>query len=272
MLPIALGVLDGKTYNNCVSNLAETIERQGTMDNGSVCAPYALLTGFIGTAWISKALSDGGRSDIAYKLLLNEQYPSWLYPVKQGATTIWERLNSYTHSNGFGGNNRMNSFNHYSFGAVGAWLINYSLGIRRDETSPGFKHFIIKPEVDPTGKLKYAKGHYDSPYGRIESGWTVESGRTEYEITVPSNTTTTLILPAHRLKDICEGGRIIGKGSKGIVDIKFDKGYAMLELQSGKYHFSVIKRIADVIPHSNDGDENLKNGYNSPKSGMSEYK
>ena len=159
-----------------------------------------------------------------------------------------------------------------TFGAVGAWLINYSLGIRRDETSPGFKHFIIKPEVDPTGKLKYAKGHYDSPYGRIESGWTVESGRTEYEITVPSNTTTTLILPAHRLKDIYEGGRIIGKGSKGIVDIKFDKGYAMLELQSGKYHFSVIKRIADVIPHSNDGDENLKNGYNSPKSGMSEYK
>ena len=272
VLPVALGVLDGKTYNNCVSNLAETIERQGIMDNGSVCAPYALLTGFIGTAWISKALSDGGRSDIAYKLLLNEQYPSWLYPVKQGATTIWERLNSYTHSNGFGGNNRMNSFNHYSFGAVGAWLINYSLGIRRDETSPGFKHFIIKPEVDPTGKLKYAKGHYDSPYGRIESGWTVESGRTEYEITVPSNTTTTLILPAHRLKDIYEGGRIIGKGSKGIVDIKFDKGYAMLELQSGKYHFSVIKRIADVIPHSNDGDENLKNGYNSPKSGMSEYK
>lgn len=85
---------------------------------------------FYGTAWISKALSDNGCSEAAYKLLQQTNYPSWLYSVEQGATTIWERLNSYTHEDGFGGNNRMNSFNHYSFGAVGAWMYNYSLGIR----------------------------------------------------------------------------------------------------------------------------------------------
>ena len=136
----------------------------------------------------------------AYKLLLNTEYPSWLYPVTQGATTIWERLNSYTLKDGFGGNNRMNSFNHYSFGAVGSWMINYSLGIRRDDAHPGFSHFILQPEPDPTGKMTSAHGHYDSMYGRIESGWRQTATGTDYHFTVPANTTATLRLPASSLK------------------------------------------------------------------------
>ena len=110
---------------------------------------YSLMTGFIGTAWISKALSDNGLSELAYRMLQNNQYPSWLYAIDQGATSIWERLNGYTVENGFGGNNSMNSFNHYSFGAVGQWMMAYSLGIQRDE--PGFQKFILQPEPDPTG-------------------------------------------------------------------------------------------------------------------------
>ena len=124
------------------------------------------MTGFIGTTWISKALSDNGLNDIAYKLLENETYPSWLYSVNQGATTIWERLNSYTKENGFDGNNSMNSFNHYSFGSIGAWMYNYSLGIERNEESAGFKSFILQPNPDFSKNMSYAKGYYDSMYGK----------------------------------------------------------------------------------------------------------
>lgn len=167
-----------------VANLTNTIERVNTMDNGQTCPPFSLLTGFIGTAWISKALSDAGLSDYAYCLLRQETYPSWLYPVCQGATTIWERLNSYTHRDGFGRNNSMNSFNHYSFGAVGAWMINHSLGIQRDEASPGFQHFILRPEADVKDGLQYARGYYDSMYGRIESSWQRNGSTVGYHFSI----------------------------------------------------------------------------------------
>ena len=134
-----------------IRNLADSVSRENKDDDGRLRPRYSLMTGFIGTAWISKALSDSGQIELAYRLLESEQYPSWLYAVDQGATTIWERLNGYTVENGFGGNNSMNSFNHYSFGAVGQWMIAYSLGIQRDE--PGFRKFILQPEPDPTGTI-----------------------------------------------------------------------------------------------------------------------
>lgn len=197
------------------------------------------MTGFIGTAWISKALSDNGYSDIAYHLLQQTSYPSWLYSVDQGATTIWERLNSYTHVDGFGGNNRMNSFNHYSFGAVGSWMYNYSLGIQRDEASPGFKHFILKPEIDLTGKMKYAKGYYDSMYGRIGSGWKVENEIAYYTFNIPGNTSALVCLPASSVKDIKESGKDIHKKHEGIKFISEDNGTVTFELLSGNYFFEV---------------------------------
>jgi alpha-L-rhamnosidase len=175
------------------------------MDNGRKAPAYSLLTGFIGTAWISKALSDAGMADVAYRLLQQESYPSWLYPVTQGATTIWERLNSYTHLDGFGGNNRMNSFNHYSFGAVGAWMYNYSIGIQRDELSPGFKHFFLQPMPDPTGKMTSAQGYYDSMYGRIESSWKVEGRQVTYDFTIPTNTSATWRLPDGTARELTSG-------------------------------------------------------------------
>ena len=206
VLPLAFGIVEGELKQKVLDNLVKTIERENTTDNGTVCPPYSLMTGFITTAWISRALSDNGRSDVAYRLLQQESYPSWLYPVTQGATTIWERLNSYTHTNGFGGNNSMNSFNHYSFGAVGQWLINRSLGIERDEATPGFRHFILRPEPDPTGQMTFARGHLDTRFGRIESSWQLDqNGIVHYEFTVPQGTTATLILPNKAPQELGKG-------------------------------------------------------------------
>ncbi|MGC4054713.1 MAG: hypothetical protein QM757_38180 [Paludibaculum sp.] len=123
-----MGLFNDENRPQMVKNLAESVRRENRDDGGVVRPPNSLMTGFIGTSWINKALSDHGLSELSYRLLLNNQYPSWLYAIDQGATSIWERLNGYTVENGFGGNNSMNSFNHYSFGAVGQWMMAYSLG------------------------------------------------------------------------------------------------------------------------------------------------
>ena len=238
-VPLALGVFNTDNEPYAAKHLATTVMRKNTDDQGVARPEYALMTGFIGTAWISKALSDHGYNEIAYRLLQQTSYPSWLYSVDQGATTIWERLNSYTVENGFGGNNSMNSFNHYSFGAVGAWMYNYSLGIQRDENEPGFKHFILQPMPDPSGIMTFAKGYYDSMYGRIESGWRLNKGNMLYSATVPANTTATLYLPASSEKVITESGKPVSM-SKGVRFIKYQKGKAIFELNSGYYIFSTI--------------------------------
>ncbi|HSR60925.1 MAG TPA: alpha-L-rhamnosidase C-terminal domain-containing protein, partial [Robiginitalea sp.] len=187
---------------------------------------------------INGALSKTGNNTDAYRLLRQREYPSWLYPVINGATTIWERLNSYTLEDGFGGNNSMNSFNHYSFGAVGAWMYNYSLGIRRDEASPGFRHFILEPVPDPDRVLTFAKGYFDSPYGRIASSWERVGPAALYRFTVPPNTSATLRLPAKSLKQVTEGGRRLRR-APGISQLKEGNGRVQLELASGTYEFRV---------------------------------
>ena len=206
VLPLAFGIIEDEALREKVlNNLVETVKNPGITDNDIKCPPYSLMTGFITTAWISKALSENGRSDLAYRLLQQTSYPSWLYPVTQGATTIWERLDSYTHERGFGGNNSMNSFNHYSFGAVGQWMIANSLGIDRDPSKPGFKHFILKPEADPTGQMKWAKGWYDTPYGRISSSWKLIGNKVEYEFTIPEGCTATLRIPGIPEQELTAG-------------------------------------------------------------------
>jgi len=235
-IPLALGAFSPENEKRAAKNLASTVIRRNTDDGGTTRPEYSLMTGFIGTAWISKALSDHGFNDIAYKLLQQTSYPSWLYSVDQGSTTIWERLNSYTVEKGFGGNNSMNSFSHYSFGAVGAWMYNYSLGIQRDEKEPGFKHFILQPTPDPTGQMIFANGHYDSMYGRIESRWKMNNGIFAYSATIPANTSATLYLPASGPKNITEGGKNVSL-AKGVTFIRFENGKAVLEVKSGHYEF-----------------------------------
>ncbi len=238
IVPLALNLLNDSNRIPAISHLVRNICNESKDDKNIVRPPYSLMTGFVGTAWISKVLSDNGLDSVAYRLLLQTTYPSWLYPVKQGATTIWERLNSYTLDNGFGGNNSMNSFNHYSFGSVGAWMYNYSLGIQRDENSPGFKHFILRPTPDPDGIMTHAEGFYDSMYGRIESSWRQENGKTVYRITVPANTSATLSLKSSDENRISESGTAV-KYAKGIRFLKSDNGKSFFELDSGSYSFEV---------------------------------
>jgi alpha-L-rhamnosidase len=231
---LALGAFDGENRPHMERALAVAVERPNVDDGGATRPPHSLMTGFIGTAWVSKALSDAGRDDLAYRLLQNDSYPSWLYAIDQGATTIWERLNGYTIEAGFGGNNSMNSFNHYSFGAVGQWMIAYSLGIERGE--PGFQRFVLRPRPDPTGEMTWARGHYDSPYGRVESAWRVDGRTLSYSATVPANTTATLQLPARAADSVREGGQPAAR-AKGVTFLRIEKGVATFELASGRYAF-----------------------------------
>lgn len=177
-LPIAFDIYDSPVFRD---NFKQTILCEHIDDNGQFCPPYSLMTGFIGTAWISEALSKINEQEIAYKILTNTAYPSWLYPVTQGATTIWERLNSYTNTDGFGNNNNMNSFNHYSFGSVGNWLITRSLGINVNPDG----NIEISPEPDFSGNITWAKGWLDTEDGKIESLWRIDNDTIIFEISMP---------------------------------------------------------------------------------------
>lgn len=235
---LGMGLFTDDLVPHVSTRLAESVTRENVDDAGVTRPAYSLMTGFIGTAWISKALSDAGYSDLAYRQLQTRTYPSWLYAVDQGATTIWERLNGYTIENGFGGNNSMNSFNHYSFGAVGQWMLAHSLGIQRGQ--PGFKSFVLKPEPDPTGGMTFAEGHYDSVYGRISSGWRLDGPALRYTAVVPPNTSATLYLPAASLEAITESGIEI-RQAPGITVVGHEGSRAVLTLASGSYRF-VVRR------------------------------
>ncbi len=237
-IPLDFDVLDENNKPKAIKNLTLSIERKNEDELGATRPEYSLMTGFIGTASLNHALSENGKDEIAYRLLQQTSYPSWLYSVKNGATTIWERLNSYTVENGFGGNNSMNSFNHYSFGAVAAWMYNYSLGIQRDPEHPAFKHFILQPTPDPDKNMKFAKGYYDSMYGRIKSQWKWEKDGWTYHTTVPANTTATLFLKAKDLKNVLESDSKLKK-SEGIQIMPSSDGKVVLKLDSGTYSFKI---------------------------------
>ena len=123
--------------------------------------------------------------------------------MTQGATTIWEHWDSYTKEKGFGGQNAMNSFNHYSLGSVLSWLYHTGLGIQRDETKPGYQHILLKPQPGP---LEFMKGSVDSPYGVISAGWERKGDKIEYQVTIPVNTTATLFKNTEDPADIVELG------------------------------------------------------------------
>lgn len=237
-IPLNLNVFSETHKEQAAKHLAASVARQNRDDLGVMRPEYSLMTGFIGTASISHALTESGNEALAYRLLQQQSYPSWLYSVVNGATTIWERLNSYTIEDGFGGNNSMNSFNHYSFGAVAAWMYNHSLGIQRDEAHPGFKHFILRPVPDPDGAMSWAKGYYDSMYGRIESEWTLTGEGTTYRVSVPPNSLATLYLRTDSSAKVRESGKSL-KRAEGVQVLSDENSSLVLELVSGTYLFNV---------------------------------
>lgn len=163
---------------------------------------WHLSTGFIGTPRLLPALHAAGRDDVAYRLLFQDTFPGWLFQVKEGATTMWERWDGWTPEHGFQTTD-MNSFNHYSFGAVGEYLYRDVLGI--NSAAPGFRKLVLQPI--PGNGLTAAKGAYDSPAGRIGSAWTIAQGAFNLTIDVPPNTTAHVVLPSGHTEEVGSGHR-----------------------------------------------------------------
>lgn len=195
-----------------------------------------LQTGFLGTAILMQTLSEIGADDMAYNLLLQEDNPSWLYSVNQGATTIWERWNSYTLEDGFGPVS-MNSFNHYAYGAVSEWMYGYMAGIMYDTENPGFKHFVLQPAF--TDKLEYVNASYDSVYGEIVSNWKGTENGYEYTAAVSANTTATVKLDGEFTYTV--NGKSAGALSLQKDGIEYkgndENGKAIFEAVSGEFTF-----------------------------------
>ena len=155
-----------------------------------------LQTGFLGTSILMATLTDNGMSDIAYELLFQRKNPSWLYSIDNGATTIWERWNSYTIENGMGPKG-MNSFNHYAYGCVCEWIWKTVAGISSDISNPGFKHIIMKPIPDK--RLGHIDAEYKSAAGIIKSSWKYEGDKWIWKFTVPNGATASVTLPGEKV-------------------------------------------------------------------------
>jgi alpha-L-rhamnosidase len=185
---------------------------------------WHLSTGFLGTPFLLFTLADHGRSDVAYRLLLNDTYPSWGYMLSKGATTWWERWNGDT------GDPAMNSYNHYAFGSVIAWVYRYAAGIDTTPDSPGFKEIVIHPHLD--SRMTSARAEYDSIYGKIVSDWKgTSAGPFSLQVTIPANTSAKVFLPVVAGAHITEGGNP--------VEAKKDHGSYLVGVGSGSYTFEV---------------------------------
>jgi len=165
-----------------------------------------LSTGFVGAPYLPHVLSNNGRLDTAYALLNQQTWPSWLYSVTQGATTIWERWDGWTPENGFQ-DPGMNSFNHYAYGSIGAWMYSTIAGIDLDPAQPGYKHSILRPL--PGGGLTYANASLNTPYGELVSQWKIEQGKFDWAVIVPPNTTATLHVPVTDGQKITLNGKAV---------------------------------------------------------------
>jgi len=192
---------------------------------------WHLATGFIGTPRLLPALHQAGRDDVAYRLLFQDTYPSWLYQVKLGATTMWERWDGWTPKGGFQTID-MNSFNHYAFGSVGEFLYRMVAGI--DTDGPGFQRILIEPR--PGGGLTEARASYEAITGRIVSGWRIEGGKLSLEVSIPPNTTATVRVPTSDPTAVREGSHP-AKRSAAVTFLRAEPGGALYQIGSGTYRF-----------------------------------
>lgn len=191
-----------------------------------------LKTGFVGTPYFNKVLSQNGYNEKAYSLLLNKQCPSWLYPVTMGATTIWERWNSVLENGKISGTD-MNSLNHYAYGSVVEWMYRYMAGINPVENSPGFRHINLTPV--PDYRFKYVKTSFNSPVGLYESSWNIdEEGKLLFKFNIPFNATADLVLPDADIEDIYLNGTLLSKSN---LNVYTEDDKVCVKLASGKYEF-----------------------------------
>lgn len=193
-----------------------------------------LSTGFVGAGLLLPVLTEAGRLDLAYRLLLQDTFPSWLFSVRHGATTIWERWDGWTPDKGFQ-TPWMNSFNHYALGSVGAWLYETVAGLGLDPAQPGFKHILIRPR--PGGGLSWARAEFESLYGRIVSAWHLAGVEFRLQLVIPPNTTATVWLPIASPRDIREG-RMAAVSAEGVRFLRTEGACTVLQVGSGSYEFA----------------------------------
>jgi alpha-L-rhamnosidase len=218
VLALQMNLVPESLKHIAIDNLVKDIEAHG----------WHLTTGFLGTPHLLFVLADNGRTDVAYRLLLNETYPSWGYMLSKGATTWWERWN------GDSGDPAMNSFNHYAFGSVVAWVYRYVAGIDT-AADGGFHHIVIHPRMD--ARMTHASGVYDSVYGQIATDWTRPAdGPFTLKVRIPANTTAVVYLPA--LGQASLGQDKVTQDGKPIKAKREGDSY-VVEIGSGSYAFEV---------------------------------
>ena len=230
VLALRFNLLPEKLQTLAAQYLVDDIQRH----NGH------LTTGFLGVGHLMPVLTETGHLDVAYRLLLQDSFPSWIYSIRHGATTIWERWDGWTEDKGFQ-DPRMNSFNHYSLGSVGEWLYRYVAGI---DTAigphglfAGYKHILLRPH--PGNVLTSASAAYDSLHGRIVSDWHKETdGSFEWHITIPANTTATVYMPASTTSTITESRKPAHEAS-GVTFQRHEDNAAIYTVGAGDYHFTV---------------------------------
>ena len=223
LLALAFNLLPENVRARAAEHLVENLQ----------ALDWHLSVGFIGISHLNPQLTLTGHADVAYRLLLRDDYPSWLYPVKHGATTIWERWNGWTEKDGFF-NPQMNSFNHYSLGSVGGWLFRHVAGIELDPEVAGFQRFVLRPFIGPG--LDFARANYHSVQGEIASDWKRTRGKLTWTIRVPANTTARVQVPSEPGTAVTEGGMPVEKVD-GLQVIGREGKFLICEAGSGEYSF-----------------------------------
>ena len=223
LLALAFDLLPEGQRENSATHLVDNIRASN----------WHLSTGFIGISHLNPTLTLTGHADVAYRLLLQESYPSWLYPVLHGATTIWERWNGWTHQDGFF-NPQMNSFNHYSLGSVGEWLFRHVAGIELDPETAGFSRFVLRPFIG--SGLTHAKGQYRSIHGEISSEWSLKGKRLTWTVRIPANTQARLVVPCAPKAPVTESGANLS-ASQGLRVLSQNGNSVVCEATAGSYCF-----------------------------------
>jgi alpha-L-rhamnosidase len=223
VLALAFDLVDGERKKQAAQYLVDDIEKRGGH----------LSTGFIGTKDLMLVLAKIGRNDVAYRLLHNDTFPSWGFSIKHGATSIWERWDGWTPDKGFQ-DPGMNSFAHYSFGAVYQWIVENIGGIRTE--GPAYQKIVIAPKLG--GRLTEACTTYNSIRGRIATCWKKQGDKLLLDVTIPANTTAIILLPAPQAENITENGQPLDS-VEGIRVMPTQDGQVVLAVGSGTYKFAL---------------------------------
>lgn len=229
LLALGFELVDGELREAVAERLAACVERTGT-----------LTTGFVGVGLLLPCLHDIGRADLAWSLALREDYPSWLYSVAHGATTIWERWDGWTEHGGFQ-SAEMNSFNHYSLGSVGEWFYSHAAGIRQASGSVGFAHLDMRPS--PHRGIGQLSARFESPRGLIRSAWTVEGDTLGWEVELPPATTASVVLPVDATAPVTQDGLELD-AVPGVSAVTRTVDGVAFQLAPGSYRF--VGRPGDI--------------------------